>query len=200
MKALDTAYDSLNTEILLGRRRIFARADLLQENITGEKVFDDSDIAIYALPHGLNQDDLLQTEAHELRCEALIKSIEFDLNLFSTQVGFGKSHYRFTDPTQQTATAVVSADSAMQRRRIKHQTPLLKAVDTLVRALAYAATAFGRYSINLDGLTITMPDDVVEDTEAKAQRAIREVSAKIRSRAEYREDIFGDSQKPQKKP
>ena len=193
MKALDTAYDSLNTEILLGRRRIFARADLLQESITGEKVFDDSDIAIYALPHGLNQDDLLQTEAHELRCEALIKSIEFDLNLFSTQVGFGKSHYRFTDPTQQTATAVVSADSAMQRRRVKHQTPLLKAVDTLVRALAYAATAFGRYSINLDGLTITMPDDVVEDTEAKAQRALREVSAKIRSRAEYREDIFGDS-------
>lgn len=193
MKSLDTAYDSLNTEILLGRRRIFARADLLQENITGEKVFDDSDIAIYALPKGLSQEDLLQTEAHELRCEALIKSIEFDLNLFSTQVGFGKSHYRFTDPTQQTATAVVSADSAMQRRRIKHQIPLMAAVDSLVHALSYAATAFGQYSIDLDGLTITTPDDVVEDTESKAQRALREVNAKIRSRAEYREDIFGDS-------
>ena len=58
----------------------------------------------------------------------------------------------------------------------------------------YASTTFGQYNITTDGLKITFDDSIIEDKEAESNRAMREVQQGLKSKTEYRMQIFGETQ------
>lgn len=201
LKACDIGFDGFVNEVILGRKRIFARAEMLQVDPNGieKSTFDPNDMSVYVLPNGFNKDDLLQTDASNIRSADFVSYLRTSLSMLSSKVGMGKDHYDFDPVNLTTATQVVSQNSQLFRRKKKHENRLESALYDLIQAIAYAASTFSRYSISIDGLVIAFDDSIIEDKEAIANRSMREVSAGVLSDVEYRMKVFGETEAVAKK-
>ena len=195
LKSVDIAFDTLQHEINTGKRRIFARADTFNyDNGTQSLVFDPTDTTIYQLPSGATKDDLIQSESEDFRTDKLINSLNTALNILGSKVGFGENHYHFDGTNLSTATAVVSSNSKLFRRKKKLEIGYESAIYDLCNAIAYVSSKFGKYNINTNDMAITFDDSIIEDKEAESARALRELSAGVLSRTEYRVKIFGETE------
>lgn len=120
LKAVDISFDALKNEVKDGRRRTFARADMFNyEDGTQKMVFDPEDTTIYQLPSGTTKDDLIQNDSVELRTDKQINTLNTNLNILGSKVGFGENHYHFDGQNLSTATAVISSNSKLFRRKKK---------------------------------------------------------------------------------
>ena len=194
LKAVDISFDALKNEIVDGRRRIFARADMFNyDDGTQKLVFDPNDTTVYQLPNGATKDDLIQSESDDLRTDKQIATLNMNLNILGNKVGFGENHYHFDGTNLSTATAVVSSNSKLFRRKKKLEIGYESAIYDLVKAICYASTQFGQYNINTEDFVIQFDDSIIEDKEAESNRALREVNAGLMGKEEYREKIFGET-------
>lgn len=194
MKAVDICFDALKNEIQDGRKRIFARADLFAYDEDGQRmVFDPNDTTIYQLPSGATKDDLIQSDSDALRTGQQIETLNTNLNILGNKVGFGENRYHFNGTVLTTATAVVSSNSALFRRKKKLEVGYESAIFDLVKAVCYASTVFGQYNIDTTDMVITFDDSIIEDKEAESQRAFREVNAGLISKVEYRVRVMGET-------
>ena len=195
MKAVDICFDELKNEVKNGRRRTFARADMFNYDAGEQRlVFDPNDVTVYQLPNNATKDDLIQTESDDLRTDKQIETLNTNLNILGNKVGFGENHYHFNGTVLSTATAVVSSNSKLFRRKKKLEVGYESSIFDLVKALCYASTQFGQYNINTEDMVIQFDDSIIEDKEAESNRAMREVSANLLSRIEYRMKIFGETE------
>ena len=194
MKAVDICFDALKNEINEGRKRIFARADMFNYDDGQQKlVFDPNDTTIYQLPTGATKDDLIQSDSDVLRTSQQIETLNTNLNILGNKVGFGENHYHFDGTNLSTATAVVSSNSKLFRRKKKLEVGYESAIYDLVKAICYASSVFGTRNISSEEIAIQFDDSIIEDKEAESIRALREVGAGLISKAEYRELIFGET-------
>ena len=195
MKAVDLAFDEIRNELKLGRKRVFARADMFNyTDGTQKAVFDENDISVYVLPKDVNKDDLIQSETDDLRTDKQISTLNTALNILGNKVGFGENHYHFDGTNLSTATAVVSSNSKLFRRKKKLEVGYESSIYDLVLAVAYASSYFGGYNINTEDMVIQFDDSIIEDKEAEANRGMREVSQGLLGKVEYREKIFGETE------
>lgn len=197
LQALDLSFDCLQFEMSASKRRTFVRQEAINVDLkTGEiaETFDPNDVAFYVLPAGMNREDLVQTESSEIRSAAICETISKNLALFSSQVGLGFDKYKFDPVSMATATQVISQNSEMYRRKKKHETGLEDAIYDIIEAVAYAASTFGPYNINTDGLAIQFDQSIVEDKEAISNRALRELSAGVLAKYEYRMLVHGEDE------
>lgn len=194
MKAVDISFDALKNEINDGRKRTFVRADMFNYDDGRQKlVFDPNDTTVYQLPSGATKDDLIQSDSDTLRTSQQIETLNTHLNILGNKVGFGENHYHFDGTVLSTATAVISSNSKLFRRKKKLEIGYESAIYDLVRAICYASSTFGTYNINTEDMVIQFDDSIIEDKEAESNRALREVSAGLISKVEYREKIFGET-------
>lgn len=194
LKAVDISFDSLKNEILDGRKRTFVRADMFSyDDGTQKMVFDPNDTTVYQLPTGATKDDLIQSDSDSLRTTQQIDTLNTNLNILGKKCGFGENYYHFDGQSLQTATQVISSNSKMFRRKKKLEVGYESSIYDLFMAVAYASTVFGKYNINADGLKITFDDSIVEDKESESNRALRELSAGVLSKSEYRQKIFAET-------
>lgn len=194
LKAVDISFDALKNEINDGRKRTFVRADMFSYDDGQQRlVFDPNDTTVYQLPSGATKDDLIQSDSDTLRTTQQIETLNTNLNILGNKVGFGENHYHFDGTNLSTATAVISSNSKMFRRKKKLEIGYESAIYDLVKAICYASTTFGTYNITTEDLSIEFDDSIIEDKEAESIRALREVSAGLLSKAEYRERIFGET-------
>ena len=194
LKAVDISFDALKNEIQEGRKRTFVRADMLNYDDGMQKMtFDPNDTTVYQLPSGATKDDLIQSETDDLRTDKQISTLNTSLNILGNKVGFGENHYHFDGTNLSTATAVVSSNSKLFRRKKKLEIGYESAIYDLVQAICYASSEFGRYNINTENFVIQFDDSIIEDKEAESNRALRELSAGVLSKTEYREKIFGET-------
>ena len=194
LKAVDICFDALKNEINDGRKRTFVRADMFSYDDGEQKlVFDPNDTTVYQLPTGATKDDLIMSDSDSLRTGQQIETLNTNLNILGNKVGFGENHYHFDGTVLSTATAVVSSNSKMFRRKKKLEVGYEEAIRDLVNAICYASSKFGQYNIKSDDMVIQFDDSIVEDKEAESNRALREKSAGIISAVEYRERIFGET-------
>ncbi len=195
LKAVDISFDALKNEIADGRKRTFVRADMFSyDNGEQRLVFDPNDTTVYQLPDGATKDDLIQSDSDALRTTEQIDTLNTQLNILGKKCGFGENYYHFDGTALSTATAVVSSNSKMFRRKKKLEVGYESSIFDLFKAVAYASSTFGQYNINSDGLKITFDDSIVEDKEAESIRARAEVSAGLKSKVEYRMQIFGETE------
>lgn len=114
-------------------------------------------------------------------------------------MAFGENHYHFDGTNLSTATAVISSNSKMARRMKKLQIGYESAIYDLVKAICYVSSTFGKYNLNTDDMVIQFDDSVVEDKNEESNRALRELSAGVLSKVEYRIKIYGESPEIAKK-
>lgn len=194
LKAVDICFDALKNEINDGRKRTFVRADMFNYDDGEQKlVFDPNDTTVYQLPNGATKDDMIMSDSDSLRTAQQIETLNTNLNILGNKVGFGENHYHFDGTVLSTATAVVSSNNKLFRRKKKLEVGYEESIRDLVNAICYASTQFGQYNINTDNMVIQFDDSIIEDKEAESNRALREVSAGLMSKTEYREKIFGET-------
>lgn len=194
IKNVDMAFDSFNNEIKDGRKRIFARADMFNyDDGTQKMVFDPNDTTVYQLPTGATKDDLIQSESDDLRTDKLIGSLNTALNILGNKVGFGENHYHFDGTNLSTATAVVSSNSKLFRRKKKLEVGYESSIYDLVKAVCYASSKFGNNNIDTEDMVILFDDSIIEDKGVESNRAMSEVNAGLISKVEYRMKIFGET-------
>ena len=195
LKSVDISFDAMKNEIKDGRRRTFVRADMMNYDDGNQRLtFDPNDVSVYQLPSGATKDDLIQNDSVEFRTGQLIDTLNTNLNILGSKVGFGENHYHFDGTNLSTATAVVSSNSKLFRRKKKLEIGYESSIYDLVMAICYASTQFGKYNINTEDMVIQFDDSIVEDKEAESNRALRELSSGVLSKAEYREKIFGETE------
>ena len=195
LKAVDISFDALKNEIQDGRKRVFARAEMFNyDDGTQKMVFDPNDTTIYQLPSGATKDDLIQSDSDTLRTAQQIETLNTNLNILGSKVGFGENHYHYDGTNLSTATAVVSSNSKLFRRKKKLEVGYESAIYDLVKAVCYASSQFGQYNINTEDMVIQFDDSIIEDKEAESNRAMREVQQGLKSKVEYRMQIFGETQ------
>lgn len=195
LKAVDLSFDALKNEIKDGRRRTFVRADMMNyDNGTQKLTFDPEDTDLYVLPAGASKDDLIQSDTDTLRTTQQIDTLNTNLNILSNKVGLGDNFYTFDGANLTTATAVMSSNSKLARRKKKLEIGYESSIYDLIKAICYASTTFGNYNINTDDMAIKFDDGIIEDVEAMSIRALREYNADLISAAEYRERIFGETE------
>ena len=113
LKAVDLAFDSLQNELKLSRKRIFVRADMFNyDDGTQKLVFDPEDTSIYQLPTGATKDDLIQPDVDGLRTGNYIDTLNTGLNILGDAVGFGENHYHFDGTNLSTATESINVSTA----------------------------------------------------------------------------------------
>jgi len=194
LKAVDISFDELKNEIKDGRRRTFARADMFNfDNGTQKMVFDPNDTTVYVLPKGATKDDLIQNDIEDLRTDKQINTLNTNLNILGSKVGFGENHYHYDGTNLSTATAVVSSNSKLFRRKKKLEIGYESSIYDLVQAICYASTEFGNNVINTDDMVIQFDDSIIEDKESESNRALKEKNARVLSAVEYRMKIFGET-------
>ena len=195
LKAVDISFDALKNEIQDGRKRVFARAEMFNyDDGTQKMVFDPNDTTIYQLPSGATKDDLIQSDSDTLRTAQQIETLNTNLNILGSKVGFGENHYHYDGTNLSTATAVVSSNSKLFRRKKKLEVGYESAIYDLVKAVCYASSQFGQYNINTEDMVIQFDDSIIEDKEVESNRAMREVQQGLKSKIEYRMQIYGETQ------
>lgn len=194
MKAVDISFDALKNEIKDSRRRTFVRAEMMNYSDGTQKLtFDPEDTDIYVLPDGANKDDLIQNDTTTLRTTEQIGTLNTNLNILGSKVGFGENHYHFDGTNLSTATAVVSSNSKMFRRKKKLEIGYESSIFDLIVAVCYASSEFGNYNIDTTDIDISFDDSIVEDKESESIRALREFNAGLISAVEYRVRVFGET-------
>jgi A118 family predicted phage portal protein len=194
LKAVDISFDALKNEVKDGRRRTFVRSDMLSyEDGSQKMVFDPEDTTVYVLPDGTTKDDLIQNDSSELRTEKQIGTLNTNLNILGSKVGFGENHYHYDGTNLSTATAVVSSNSKLFRRKKKLEVGYESSIYDLVMAICYASSEFGTYNINTEDMVIQFDDSIIEDKEVESNRAMREVQLGLISKVEYRMQVKGET-------
>lgn len=195
MKAVDIAFDALKNEIKDSRKRTFVRADMLNyDDGTQRMVFDPNDTDVYILPKNASKDDLIQNDTDDLRTDKQIGTLNTNLNILGNKVGFGENHYHFDGSNLSTATAVISSNSKLFRRKKKLEIGYESSIYDLVKSICYVSSVFGNFNINSEDMVIQFDDSIIEDKETESKRADREVSRGLISKVEYRMKIFGETE------
>ena len=209
LKAVDNAYDSLNNEIQLGRKRIIADVDQYTEVDTlGNKVntFDPNDALIYSIPAreskiGQESKQLIEDISGDLRIDQILNALNQQLNILSSKVGLGENYYRYSDAQKgiTTATQVISENSTLYKTIKKHEVLLESALKDMVLALVYLNNTFtSKPQINIDKPTdieVHFDDSIIEDTEAQKLSDRQDVTNGVMSKVEYRVKYYGEDEK-----
>ena len=194
LKAVDLSFDALKNEVVDGRKRLFVRADMFNYDDGQQKLtFDPNDTTVYQLPTGATKDDLIQSDSDTLRTGQQIETLNTQLNMLGSKVGFGENHYHFDGTNLSTATAVISSNSKLFRRKKKLEIGYESSIYDLVTAICYIYTEIMKEPLNYEEIVIKFDDSIIEDKEAESNRALRELSAGVLSQAEYRQKIYGET-------
>lgn len=208
LKAVDNAYDSLNNEIQLGRKRIIADVDQYTEvDALGNKVntFDPNDALIYSIPAreskiGQESKQLIEDISGDLRIDQILNALNQQLNILSSKVGLGENYYRYSDAQKgiTTATQVISENSTLYKTIKKHEILLEAALKDMVLALVYLNNTFtSKPQINIEQPTdieIHFDDSIIEDTEAQKLSDRQDVTNGVMSKVEYRVKYYGEDE------
>ena len=205
LKAIDNAYDSFDTEIQYGRRRIFVDEKFIEIDKEGNvnQVFDPNDATFYVTParDGVQGENpqLIQEMASQLRTNDISLALQEQLNVFSASVGFGKNYYTFGASGGgrpiQTATGIIAQNSDMFRAIKKHEILLEKAIVDMVEMTAYLINEFTTNKMEIgDGVVVSFDDSIIEDTESQKASDRTDVTNGVMSKVEYRMKWYGEDE------
>lgn len=185
----DRAYDSMDNEIYLGKKRVYVNNGALSFNTNDNgqpvPVFDPNDIAFYALP-GEEGKELIKESTGDLRIDQISSAVQYNLNIVTSKVGLGHNYYKFKDGEVYVNTDnVISTNSDVYRKIKKQQNIITKAITNLIYAIAELIGIKQKFSVS-----IFYDDTIIEDTEKTQRQAQAEYNAKLISKAQYYRDVY----------
>lgn len=196
LKGIDLCYDSLNMEFYLGKKMVFLRKDMLEQDGDGN-FFAPQDsnrqLFMYVGDKNIDGDMLPQEFNPELRVSAHTEALREQLRYLSSKCGFGERGYSFDDGRVTTATQVISENSGMFRTLRKHESGLEKSLITLMRTLLYIGKTVIGEDVNPDTmLTVIFDDSIIEDRPSEKASDLELVKNGIMTVSEFRKKYFGE--------
>lgn len=182
IKALDITFDSLNTEITMGRQRVVLPSNVMRGYIDPDSGarrlgFDPTDEAYIRL-EGDDADGFKPVDlSGQLRITEYKDAIQTLLNLFAVQIGFDAGYFSFDGKSMKTATEVISENS--------HTYKTIQAYrDVIKTALTQLFNAINELSGGTESVNITFDDGVIEDRNSKTKYYTDLYNAGLVSQAE----------------
>lgn len=179
LKQLDQAYDMLNQEMEMGRRRIIVPDNLMESKInphTGEREFHmNFEEAVYqAYTYDDTSGRATSPEPKDitlpLRTQQIIDTINSLLDILAAQTGFSAGTFSYSN-TQglETATGVISRNSDTYQSKNSHETILEDAFKKMCQTILELGKAAGLYhgDTNID-VSVNFDDSIAKDRTENA--------------------------------
>ena len=186
----DCAYDSLDNEVVLGKKRVYVKSGALDFNVDngGNPVptFDPNDVVYYSIPGDDDGKELIHESSFDLRIEPISDSVQYNLNIVTSKVGLGHNYYKFKDGEVYVNTDnIISTNSDVYRKIVKQQNIITKALTNLIYAIAELIGITKPFSIS-----VFYDDTIIEDTEKTQKQAQTEYNLKLISKAQYYRNVY----------
>jgi len=188
LKALDIAFDSLNSEMVLGKKRIIVPEGAIR-SVIGEdgkptKYFDPTDEVFVGL--NIDEDNSLQIQDNsvELRIEEIKLAIQTLLDIYAIQIGFSRGHFSFDGGQVKTATEVISDNSKTFKTKRNIENNYKRGIIDLMDAIAELENVSDENDVEFD-------DSVIEDRNSKAMYWINLFSAGLVDKETAIREIHG---------
>lgn len=203
LMAIDNAYDSFDTEIQYGRKRILVDDRLINIDSDGKTIqaFDPNDVVFYSLPPKLNADDgkeIIHEISSPLRTDSIAMALQEQLNVYSASAGFGKNYYTFGASGGgrpiQTATGIIAQNSDLFRSIRKHEILLEQSLVDMVETIGYLVNNFTTGALNTEDIVVQFDDSIIEDTESEKNSDRTDVTNGVMSKVEYRMKWYGEDE------
>ena len=186
LKDCDNIFDSLNSEFVLGRKRIMVKPEALK-SLDGEPLFDANDLVFYLLPEDSSNGSTVKEIEANLRTEEHFTGLQTALNMLALKTGFGSSHWKFDSGHITTATQVVAANSEEFRTQCKHEIVLEQVLIDLARIILRLGNAYLGQSLNEDvEISVDFDESVLEDKTADFERDCRMLELGVLGKDEFR--------------
>jgi len=202
LKGIDLCYDSLNMEFYLGKKMVFLRKDLLEQDSYGNYFApQDSNRQLFMYVGDKTIDgDMVPKEFNpELRVDAHTEALQAQLRYLATKCGLGERTYSFEKNTAVTATQVISENSSMFRSLKKHEILLEQELVSLIKILL----TVGKNIIGLDiddesPVSVIFDDSIIEDKNSSRKADLELVKEGIMNPWEFRMKHFGENEETAK--
>ena len=195
LASLDDAYDSLDNEFKLGRKRIMlpmtmAKMQMMNEVDKSGKpvmrpVFDHNDTVFYAYETGPDADSKPIELNMELRVDEHTNDLKANLALLGKKVGVGADRYTWDKSGGvKTATEVVSDKSDLYQNMRKHELVLEDAIISMVKALGFLG------GVELNEIKVNFDDSIIQDSQSELDNAIAKKNNGLISAKTIMTDVF----------
>lgn len=182
LKAVDELFTSYVTEFTLGRKRLMvplSKATIqVEQSGRMQPRFDPSDALFYVYEQSPDGKSDLKETGGSLRANEHETGLQSMLDAMSAACGLGYGYFKVRGQgAAKTATEVISEKSDLYQTMKRNEKPLERAVNGMVRALAYLCGKSPEISV-----TVTFDNSIVEDAERTMNENIRLCDARLRSR------------------
>lgn len=187
---LDRAYDSLELEFKLGKKRIFVSSDLVKtiNSPTGEthRYFDTEDEVYEVFKSSPSAEGSPVKEVDmTLRVEEHISAMNAMFDILSEQTGFNVGTFTMNKNSVKTATEVISENSKTFKSKRSHEVVLESALQELVTIILELAEYYDlNECANKDEITtaIKFDDSIVEDYSTDIDHQAKLLNMKVQTR------------------
>lgn len=198
LKSIDTVFDSLAREFILGKKRIIVPSYAIRgeydENGELKRYFDVNDEVFEALSASDTDELKISDNTAELRIDEHINALEELLDLLCMQAGLSEGALSYKNGTIRTATEVVSRNSRTYRTTNFYRKLISKSLERVAQNICVLAKMSGELSASAsEKVEIRFADGVCEDENARAERAASLYKNGLISRSRALSEIYGIS-------
>lgn len=198
LKSIDTVFDSLSREFVLGKKRIivpsYAVRGEYNENGELKRYFDVNDEVFEALSASDNDELKISDNTAELRVNEHVEALGELLDLLCMQTGLSEGALSYKNGTIRTATEVVSRNSRTYRTTSFYRKLIAKNLERVVENICILAKMSGELSETAsENVQIRFADGVCEDEGTRAERAASLYKNGLISRSRALSEIYGIS-------
>ena len=194
----DNIFDSLNSEFVLGRKRIMVKPEAIS-SLNGEPLFDANDLVFYILPEDSRNGSTVQEIDATLRVDQHVSGLQLALDLLGLKCGFGPNHWKFDAGHITTATQILSANSEEYRTQQKHQLVLESLLLRLTRTMLRLGRDFLGLPLDPDvPISVDFDQSTVKNVGEDFERDISMLEHGILSKEEFRSKWLNEDEQTAK--
>lgn len=198
LKSIDTVFDSLNREFVLGRKRIivpyYAVRGEYDENGELKRYFDVNDEVFQALSTTDAEELRITDNTATLRVTEHVEALGTLLDMLCMQVGLSEGALSYKNGAIKTATEVVSRDSRTYRTRGFYRKRIAECLAQAAENICILGKMSGQLGAGAsEKVSLVFADGVCEDEGTRIERAVSLYGAGIISRARAISQIYGVS-------
>lgn len=196
IESIDIAFDALQSEIVLGRKRIIVPAESVRtitdpETGNQHRYFDPSDEVYQAFDMADVENMKIIDNTVSLRIGEIKEAIQTLLNIFSIQVGFSAGFISFDDiQGMKTATEIVSENSKTFKTKKTYENAIGEGIVQLCNSIRALGINYG-VAVSSREYSVVWEDSIIEDRNSKASYWINRYSAGVASLADVLRALDG---------
>ena len=197
LEALDTVFDSLQREFVLGKKRIIVPTSALRGEYGKDgklhKYFDEQDEVYQAFSPDDREELKIYDNSGTLRVTEHTEALQQLLDLLCMQAGLSAGSLSYHSSYVKTATEVVARNDKTFRTKTAHQQLIREGLLSVLENIVLLGVLEGELSPSAleDKPVITFPDSVSRDNASKIDNAIKLLEAGIIDRDKALAEIYG---------